>query len=540
MGSNKFQYNLTGVVSILPLVALLGSSGSARATEKIRAVKPNIMIIMADDMGYSDIGCYGSEIATPNIDRLAANGLRFRNFYNNAKCCPSRASLLTGLYNHEAGMGNMVSNDDAPIKPGPYQGFLNENCMTIAEVLRTGGYSTYMSGKWHLGERHEHWPMQRGFDKYFGLISGASSYFEIIKEPRLRKMAGGNESWTPPPKGFYLTDAISDSAVGFINSHAESAKAKPFFLYVAYTSPHWPLHALDEDIKKYEGKYAIGWDSLRSIRYNKMLTLGIITDNYKLSPRTEGIPSWTDAEDKESWIRRMQVYAAMIDRMDQGIGRVISTLERLKVLDNTLIFFLADNGGCAEVAATRNLGGPGIPIGEKGSYDSYREPWANVSNTPYRLYKNYLYEGGIRTPLIIRWPKGVKGNGTLTEQVGHLTDIMPTCIEAAGVKYPENYKNKPLRSLRGNSLIPVFKGNKVERKAPVFWEYAGGKAMRQNEWKMVKKNGGEWELYDLHHDPTELNNLSVSQSGILKKMSVSYQIWENEVGVRTAKEKSGE
>ena len=386
----SLQNSLSRAVRYLPLVALTGYFTDTHAGKKLPAERPNIVIIMADDMGYSDIGCYGSEISTPNIDRLAANGLRFKNFYNNAKCCPSRASLLTGLYNHEAGMGNMVTNADAEIQPGPYQGFLNENCMTIAEMLHTGGYSTYMSGKWHLGERPEHWPLQRGFDQYFGLISGASSYFEIIKEPRIRTMAYGNKSWTPPAKGFYLTDAISDSAVAFISSHSKEKKENPFFLYVAYTSPHWPLHALEEDIKKYEGRYTTGWDSLRSERYKTLLRLGSNTEKYKLSPRTEGIPSWKEATDKDMWIRRMQVYAAMIDRMDQGIGRVINTLEKLKKLDNTIILFLADNGGCAEIASSRNLGIPGVPIGDKGSYDSYREPWANASNTPYRYYKNWL------------------------------------------------------------------------------------------------------------------------------------------------------
>ncbi len=540
MEKSRLPDSISMAVRYLPLIALTGCLSAAGAAEKVSAQRPNIVIIMADDMGYSDIGCYGSEISTPNIDRLAARGLRFKNFYNNAKCCPSRASLLTGLYNHEAGMGNMVTNADAQIQPGPYQGFLNENCMTIAEALRTGGYSTYMSGKWHLGERQEHWPLQRGFDKYFGLISGASSYFEIIKEPRTRTMAYGNKSWTPPANGFYLTDAISDSAVAFINSHSKEKKENPFFLYVAYTSPHWPLHALEEDIKKYEGKYASGWDSLRNERYKKILRLGIITEKYKMSPRTEGIPSWKEAENKELWIRRMQVYAAMIDRMDQGIGRVISTLEKLKKLDNTLILFLADNGGCAEIASSRNLGIPGVPIGDKGSYDSYREPWANASNTPYRYYKNWLYEGGIRTPLIIYWPKVVKGAGVLTGQVGHLTDIMPTCLEVSGARYPKQFKSISLKSLRGKSLVPVFKGGTIERNAPIFWEYAGGKAMRKGNWKLVKRNGGEWELYDLKADPTELNNLSVSQPEILKAMSATCQNWEKEVGVRPAKDKSGE
>lgn len=532
MEKNQLQNCLLKAISCLPLMTLSGFSIHANAVKSEQTRQPNIVIIMADDMGYSDIGCYGSEIATPNIDRLAANGVRFRNFYNNAKCCPSRASLLTGLYNHEAGMGRMVSNADSEIQPGPYQGFLNENCLTIAEVLKQAGYSTYMSGKWHLGERREHWPPQRGFDKYFGLISGASSYFEIIKESRPRKMAYGNQYWTPPDQGFYMTDAISDSAVTFIQSHLHTESDKPFFLYLAYTSPHWPLHALEEDIKKYEGKYASGWDSIRDVRYKKMIRLGIIDRTCTLSPRTTGIPSWDEAKEKDLWIRRMQVYAAMIDRMDQGIGRFIRALESLGELDNTLILFLADNGGCAEVASTRNLAIPGIPVGEKGSYDSYHEPWANVSNTPYRYYKNWLYEGGIRTPLIAFWPDRINGKGIMTNQVGHLIDIMPTCMEAAGAKYPEQLKNNPLKPLRGQSLMTAFNGNESDRLNPLFWEFSGEKAMRQGNWKLLKTKGGEWELFDLKTDPAELNNLSSVYPDILNKMAGAYNNWKIEVGVK--------
>ncbi len=528
------------VLKYWSLMALSGISVSAFSGEKGTGSRPNIVLIMADDMGYSDIGCYGSEISTPNIDKLAAQGLRFRNFYNNAKCCPTRASLLTGLNNHEAGMGNMVTMDDKPIEPGPYQGFLNQNCVTLAEVIRTAGYSTYMSGKWHLGERKEHWPIQRGFDKYFGLISGASSYFEIIKEPRMRTMAYGNESWTPPDKGFYMTDAISDTAVAFIQEHSAAKKKNPFFMYVAYTSPHWPLHALKEDIEKYEGKYSEGWDSLRMQRYRKMQELGIIRKDCKLSPRTEGIPAWKDETEKDLWTRRMQVYAAMIDRMDQGVGRVIEALKKSNELDNTLIIFLADNGGCAENASSRNLGIHGIPIGERGSYDSYHEPWANVSNAPYRYYKNWLYEGGIRTPLIIYWPKIVKQGGSFSDQPGHVVDFMPTFLEIAGSKYPEQVNKNPITPMRGASLLPAFSGEEINRTQPFFWEYVGEKAMRKGDWKLVKKKTGPWELYNLKQDPTELNDLSATRTDVLKEMTTTYAKWAAQVGVRDVKPKKTE
>ena len=522
-------------LKITSLVAL-----SALAMNLVQAQKPNIIVILADDMGYSDIGCYGSEIATPNIDRLAANGLRFRSFYNNGKCCPTRASLLTGLYNHEVGVGNMVTKADVPYQEGSYQGFLNKQCVTLAEVLRTAGYSTYMSGKWHVGERQEHWPLQRGFDKYFGLISGACSYFEIPKDPPLRTMAYGNKSWTPPAEGFYMTDAISDSAVAFLKSHNRTKRDNPFFMYIAYTAPHWPLHALDEDIKKYDGIYDKGWDSIRNERYRKMVRLGIIGEKLKLSPRTSKIPSWDEAENKKLWIRRMQVYAAMIDRMDQGIGRVISTLEKLKKTENTLIIFLSDNGGANENASSENFNKPGVLTGEKGSSDSYKEPWANVSNTPYRYYKNWMHEGGIITPLIVDWPNVLKGNGTLTNQVGHVIDIMPTLLEVAGAKYPEQFKGNTIKKLRGVSLVPAFRGTAVERTNPLFWEHSGGQAMRQGNWKIVRKNNRPWELYNLETDPTELVNLSEKESVRLKKMTALYEMWEREVGVNALNNKTTE
>lgn len=529
MKKNNF-YSGFGMARYWSLIAL--SAFQLNSYGKNPQSKPNIVLIMADDMGYSDIGCYGSEISTPNIDWLANNGLRFRNFYNNAKCCPTRASLLTGLYNHEAGMGNMVTKADVEYQEGPYQGFLNQNCVTIAEVIRSAGYSTYMSGKWHVGEREEHWPLHRGFDKYFGLISGACSYFEIPKEPPVRQMAYGNESWTPPAKGFYMTDAITDSAVAFLKSHVSAKKENPFFMYVAYTAPHWPLHALDEDIKKYEGTYTKGWDSVRVERYKKMLSLGIINEKYKLSECTPGIPTWRDVKEKDLWIRRMQVYAAMIDRMDQGIGRVIGTLKKLNKLENTLIIFLSDNGGSSENVSSHNPAEPGILIGEKGSGESYREPWANVSDTPFRYYKNWMYEGGIITPLIVYWPKVLKGKGDLTSQIGHVIDIMPTFMEVAGAKYPEQFNGNSTKPLRGMSLVSAFKGNAIERSNPIFWEHSGGKAMRQGSWKLVKKNNRNWELFNLETDPTELHNLSEKQSDRLKNMIASFEVWAKEVGVK--------
>ena len=366
--------------------------------------KPNIVLIMADDMGFSDIGCYGGEIHTPNLDKLAAGGLRFTQFYNAARCCPTRASLLTGLYPHQAGIGHMVGNSGYPA----YQGYLNERCVTIAEALKPAGYRTFMSGKWHVGEDRPHWPTDRGFDRYFGLISGAANYFDIAQDKAQgvkRQMAIDDQPYTPPEEGFYMTDAFTDHAVEFVEGHGRSKQ--PFFLYLPYTSPHWPLHAWPQDIAKYKGKYLQGWDALRQERYERMVKMGIISDKWKLSPRDTTTWPWDDEKNKELLDLKMAVYAAQIERMDYGIGRVLDKIKEIGAEQNTLVLFLADNGGCAE-------GGPvgvdnrknGLPPGAADSFMSYGLSWANASNTPFRRYKHWVHEGGIATPLIAYWPAG--------------------------------------------------------------------------------------------------------------------------------------
>ncbi|HEX9933625.1 MAG TPA: sulfatase-like hydrolase/transferase, partial [bacterium] len=313
---------------------------------KSKKRRPNILLIMTDDMGFSDIGCYGGEIRTPNLDRLAQSGLRFTQFYNAARCCPSRASLLTGLYPHQAGMGDMVRTDD---QSGPYQGYLNERCVTIAELLGRAGYATLMSGKWHVGERRPNWPTDRGFEKYFGLISGAANYFDIERDRTgraRRQMALDDKPYHPPKQGFYMTEAVTDRAVDFLGSHGSGER--PFFLYVAYTAPHWPLHALPEDIKKYMGQYDRGWDVLRGERYGRQLEMGVIDGRWEISPRDDEVTPWQDVRDKKGMAAKMEVYAAQIDCMDRGIGRILKKLGSLGKVENTLILFLSDNGGCHE------------------------------------------------------------------------------------------------------------------------------------------------------------------------------------------------
>lgn len=509
-------------------------AGCAGDTTPDESTRPNIVLIMADDMGYSDIGSYGGEIRTPNLDRLADHGVAFTRFYNAARCCPTRAALLTGLYPHLAGMGGMVSAIDSDPESGPYQGFLNDRSVTIAEVLKGAGYQTYMSGKWHVGEKPEHWPRKRGFDRYFGLISGASSYFEIIKDqPRVRQMVLDDQPWEPPAEGFYMTDAITDHAVEMLQEHASGNSDTPFFLYVAYTAPHWPLHALPEDIARYEGRYDVGWDSVRAARYRRMLQSGIIDDRFKLSERPSSIPPWPEVENKEEWSRMMTVYAAMVDRMDQGIGRIVEQLEEMGAYDNTVILFLSDNGGCAEDIAGRNLNDPDVPIGERGSYVAYKEPWANVSNTPFRWYKQYAHEGGIATPFIAHWPEGITEPGRLSQDVGHVTDVMATVVELADATYPDSFNGHAITPLTGESLLPVLKGQPRKGHDVLFWEHIGNRAVRQENWKLVYNRRIEtWELYDLEKDPTELNNLAEQMPDKARELRVLWENWADSVGVR--------
>lgn len=509
-------------MSMFVLLSLLisGRKKEMGATPK----RPNIIFIMADDMGYSDIGCYGSEIQTPNLDALASNGIKLRSFYNNARCCPTRASLLTGQYPHTVGMGNMVSMPKAPIQKGAYQGFLSDQYPTIAELLQQVGYNTYMTGKWHVGERQEHWPLKRGFEHYFGLISGANSYYEIIpQEIGKRHVVEDNQDYPIPTKGFYMTDAFTDHAIQYLDQQQQSKASNPFFLYLAYTAPHFPIHALEEDIAKYEKLYQQGWDITRKNRYQKMAKLGLTDQRYQLTLRPTDIPAWENAQDKKTWARKMAVYAAMIDRMDQNIGKLIQTLKKNGQYDNTLIVFLSDNGGCAENVSGRNYNDSTKKIGEKGSYMTYDYPWANVSNTPFKKYKRFMHEGGMITPFIMQWPAGFKANKTYGNQIGHVIDLMPTALELAGI---------PMKDLPGKSLSYLWKANSVAPRT-YCWEHEGNQAIRQGDWKLVKdQEDPSWELYNLKLDPTETNNLASKEMARVKSMQAVYANWSQEVGVK--------
>jgi len=493
------------------VVLLLGVLAASAASPN----RPNIVIILADDLGYADLGCYGSEIATPNIDRLAAQGVRFAQFYNTARCCPTRASLLTGLYSHQAGVGHMTRDDG---KPG-YRGFLSERCATIAELLRAQGYATFMSGKWHLGMQRPHWPVDHGFDRSYAFLSGACNYFR--PEPH-RRMAIDDQPYVPPKENFYMTDAISDHAVEFVARAA--AGKKPFFLYVAYTAPHAPLHALPEDIAKYRGKYRVGWDEVRRRRHQRQLELGVLDKHWPLSPCDPGATAWDALSDKEKDLAdlKMAVYAAQNDRMDQGIGRILNQLEQAGMTTNTLVIFLSDNGGDAEEIGNSKPGAlPGSPDSDVG----YGLAWANVSNVPFRGFKRGVFEGGIATPLIARWPARIKSGNRITRESGHVIDLMPTCLAVTGASYPKTFNQHELIPLEGRSLLPAFEGRKTRNRDALFWEHEGNRAVRQGKWKLVAPHRADWTLYDIAADGTELNNLAARQPEKLSELLKLYEQW---------------
>ena len=516
------------------------------------ADKPNIIYIMSDDMGFSDIGCYGSEIETPNLDALAANGLRFTQFYNTARCCPTRASLLTGLYPHQAGIGHMMSDRGYD----GYRGELNRQCVTIPEALKSAGYRSYMAGKWHVTSKthpkteadKSNWPRQRGFDRFYGTIHGAGSFFDPntltrentyvspVTDPGYPRAARANGD-------FYYTDAIADHAARYVREHHAAHGDRPFFLYVSFTAAHWPMHALPHDIEKYAGKYDAGYDAIRNARYEKMLTLGVIDAE---STKNWSIPDQWKNDEHWQWDRRsMEVYAAMIDNMDQGIGRIVESLKDTGEFENTLICFFQDNGGCAENYGRRGVGGPrasqptlppldddylqpdmtpkqtrdGFPMrtgvgsmaGPADTAIGYGKVWATVSNTPFREYKHWTHEGGISTPLIMHWPGTVTRAGELESTPSHLIDLMATAVDVSGAEYPATYHGgESIKPMEGVSLVPLLKGQKIERDG-IYWEHEGNRAIRVGDYKLVAKGArGKWELYNIARDRSEQNDLSNS------------------------------
>jgi len=555
---------LLGTSSIVCAVAGAGCPCPAEAKEPAR---PNIVVIMSDDMGYSDIGCYGGIIRTPNLDGLAAAGLRYSQFYNTARSCPTRASLLTGLHPHRAGMGHMTEDrgEDG------YRGEINDNCLTFGEVLRPAGYGTYAVGKWHVtpfrggdGPK-DNWPLQRGFDHFYGTIPGGGSYFDPFGLCRDNTVVTAASDPGYKPDTFYYTDAIADNAIAFIERHDRQTDDRPMFMYVAFTAAHWPMHVPEEDVKPYYGAFDEGWDALRRQKYDDMVARGIIKKEWALS-EDSSVDKWSEVENKEFETRCMEVYAGMVSNLDRNIGRIVESLRQCGELDNTLIMFLQDNGGCAEdMERARAPFDVRVPRGEDMSpmapdepqtrlipfktrygehvrrgevspggddtYVAYGKSWAYLSNTPFREYKHWVHEGGISTPLIVHWPTGFAARGEVRHRPGQLPDIMATCIELSGADYPATHNGNEIYPCAGESLVGSFRRDAPNDRRPLFWEHEGNRAVRSGRWKLVLKASGggrdaalsEWELYDMENDRTETNDLSEKHPEKVKQLAA---MWE--------------
>ena len=555
-------------------MSLAGLAGPVMASQeqaeaKDKHSRPNIIIILADDLGYSDLGCYGGEVHTPNLDALASDGLRFTRFYNCSRSCPTRASLLTGLYQHQAGIGRMTFDAGLP----GYRGTLSRDAVTIAEVLRQNGYATDMVGKWHIAETplrkdqrdwlnhhvyHErysdlaNYPINRGFDRYYGTIYGVVDYFDPFS------LVEGEEPVKEVPEGYYVTQALSDRAVSDINEYAKGDK--PFFMYLAYNSPHWPLMALPEDIDKYKDTYKAGWEAIRNARYERQKKMHLFGNQQDFLSERQFHDSWAENKDSVWDARAMAVHAAMIDRMDQGIGQVVEALRKNGMLDNTLIFFLSDNGCSNEVCQNMLPGENDRPDrtrdgrvivypknkevlpGPETTYASLGARWANVSNTPFRFWKAREYEGGICTPLIAHWPATIKQKGAITTQAGHVIDLMATCLDVAGAEYPTTYKGHSIIPMEGESLLPVLEGKQRQGHDYLGFEHFNERALiSRNGWKIVRKDKEQaWELYNLNEDRSEKHDLAARYPARVAQMDKAYHEWADRCMVEPKPgEKSG-
>ncbi|HEX7847803.1 MAG TPA: arylsulfatase [Chitinophagaceae bacterium] len=515
-------------ITITGFAMLLFFSGTP-LKNKPAEKRPNILLICADDLGWSDIGCYGSEVKTPNLDKLAASGIRFRQFHNTSKCHPSRATLLTGLYAQQNGY---FKDFDQPLVNG----------ITIGEYLKSAGYKTMWSGKHHGIEN----PKTRGFDHYYGLRDGACNYFNPGKQrPGEGKPAQKKQirywciedslyaPYTPEEKDFYTTDYFTKYALKWLDEYQN--EEAPLFLYMAYNAPHDPLMAWPEDVAKYKGKYDAGYEAIRKARFEKQKKLGLIDSRYKLSaPTHKPWKSLTPAQQKEE-IQKMEVYAAMIDRMDRNIGYILDKLKKQGKLDNTLIIFLADNGASGEVVTLDESTGP---IGSMTNWTSLGEDWANVGNTPFRYFKNYSYEGGTASPLIVSWKNQIKNTNSFSDYTGHLIDIMATFVDVAKAPYPTTYNNKPILPYEGSSLLPAILHKNVTREKPIFWEWQKGQAVRNGKWKLVRQGlDNNWSLFDMSKDPSETNDLAAANPDIVKQMDQLFKEWKNRVSIVKATKK---
>ncbi|MEC7883160.1 MAG: arylsulfatase [Verrucomicrobiota bacterium] len=505
---------------VLLLFAILSCVSALTVTVEAgkTAERPNIVLIMCDDMGWSDIGCYGGEVNTPNLDRLAAEGLRFTQFYNNAKCTTTRASILTGLYPRR-GKG----------------GLLRENMVTLGEAMKLADYQTALSGKWHLGSGEKTHPYRRGFDEYYGLLDGCCNFFNPkqrdpkYKGGRIRKFGYNNQDITKFPDDYYTTDAFTDHAIECVQKFTKNNK--PYFLHICYTAPHYPLHAKPKDIKKYIGKYKMGWEEMRNQRYSRLKKMGLIDSGWKLSGKDSRSYDW-DSANQEHEDLRMAVYAAMIDSMDQNIGRLMNVIKNNKGADNTLVLFLSDNGGCAEEPGGRS---PDIIPGPKEFYATVGPSWGWAQNSPFRRYKSWAHEGGIATPCIAWWPGRVPSGG-ITKEVGHIIDFMPTFLELGAGKYPKKFNGKKIIPVEGKSLVNVLQGESRKGHDQLAWEWSGNRALREGKWKLVwDKYDKQWSLFDLVADRTETTNLAGNHPGLVRRLASDWYAWAKRNGLNPRK-----
>ncbi|TJY64615.1 arylsulfatase [Sphingobacterium alkalisoli] len=520
---------------LIAVLSVLLTGNAVYSQAKKTKTRPNIVLILTDDMGYSDLGCFGSEINTPNLDTMATGGVKMTNFYNASRCCPSRASLLTGVYPHQAGVGDMMNTRPYPA----YQGYLNRQTVTLAEVLQQAGYGTYMSGKWHVGQAKENWPLQRGFDRYYGLIDGANSYFgnRPYRPKQKLTIALDNEAIVPPAE-YYSTDGYTDYALQFIDQHVKKRNNDPFFMYIAYQAPHWPLHALPEDIAKYKGKYMEGWEVVRQKRFDKQMKLKLFPSGTTLPALDDNIRQWADCswEEKVRWDEQMAVYAAMVDRVDQNVGKIKRRLQEIGELENTIFIFLSDNGASNETITNAGftpeiLAANEFPASHPQSFTAYGSEGALVSNTPFRKYKHWEFEGGNATSFIAYGPQFIQ-KGMRIESPAHLVDIMPTIIEYARATYPKTYKGNSIQTMEGISLVSSWTANEKAKERAICFEHEGNKAVRNGKWKIVAEYPqNEWFLYDLSSDRAEQTDLKSKHPTVLKEMVGIYDKWAERVGV---------
>ena len=531
-------------LAICVFSSLAASSIAVGASDSAR---PNIVLILVDDLGYSDLGCYGGEIETPNIDRLAQNGVRMTQLYNSARCCPTRASLMTGLYPHQTGVGFMTADNG---KPG-YRGFLNNRCVTTASLLQTAGYKTYLAGKWHLrgaGDL-ECTPTNRGFDEFYGPFRDYASFY---REDLYFRLPEGREPIEQSSDSFYATNAITDYALHFLEDARKNAK--PYYLYLAYNAPHFPLQAPVELIDKYAEEYEKGWDHIREERFAKMMASGLIPKNFDLSERGlvpevpnrnkdskyfgQQIPAWDslDRDRQKDLARRMATFAAMIEIVDRNVGRVVEDLKANGELENTCIFFLSDNGACAEwdpygfdddpYPQNKLYKGDKLKeIGQKGTFHSYGTAWANASNAPFSSYKHYTYEGGISSPAIVHFPSSVKASGSINREPQHVMDVAATILDLADVEYPDKWKGEELYPIEGQSLLSLIEGRATSSR-PLYFEHEGNRGVRDGKWKLVWTNyEKQWELYNIQKDRTETRNIARSHPNKVANLSKQWHAW---------------